>query len=332
MEYIRCTLCGADQPRELFRLQNDRYLKALGIVPPTSVKVMCGLCGHVYANPQLNPDELIRLYREVYRSSALGYSQKQPSEEYLYWKTLKARRDYRWLTARLPNSVQRGAVLEIGCAEGLLLSMLAKDGWRVMGVEATPAYAEYAHKVYGLEVVRAFFEDVEFDGNRFDLVIALAVLEHVKDPFGFLARIQRLLNPNGALYLTVPNVLRLGDDPDNRLSSPHLCLFTPATLRRMLGKAGLFTLHLDDSSDLLSALVQPGEPVEPPKDALAVSRRVIKRAILRYRVRSQMRRGIGWVRQSVKRGLYSLVGQELGDRVWHTLRRWTGRSSQPLGD
>ncbi|WP_165938419.1 class I SAM-dependent methyltransferase [Parafrankia sp. BMG5.11] len=44
---------------------------------------------------------------------------------------------------------------------------------------------------------------VNADG-RFDLVLAIAVLEYLEDPGGAVARLARLLRPGGALLLTVP--------------------------------------------------------------------------------------------------------------------------------
>ena len=101
MQAAVCQLCGGDDPRYLCQVRNDRSLKALGIDPPTSVKVMCGRCGHIYANPQLDDAELTRLYRDLYRSKALGYADERPSETYLYWKTQKADHEYRWIQRQL---------------------------------------------------------------------------------------------------------------------------------------------------------------------------------------------------------------------------------------
>lgn len=51
--------------------------------------------------------------------------------------------------------------------------------------------------------------DSDFDvlpGGSFDVVVALDILEHVFDVFGFLGHCGRLLNRGGALILRVPNI------------------------------------------------------------------------------------------------------------------------------
>ena len=43
-----------------------------------------------------------------------------------------------------------------------------------------------------------------FKNNSFDVVLSLAVLEHVKDPFNHANELLRVLKPNGILYVDVP--------------------------------------------------------------------------------------------------------------------------------
>ncbi len=328
MEYVACVLCGADKPQPLVRLRRDRYLRALGVVPPTSVKVMCGQCGHIYQNPQLAAAEVRRLYRDVYRAPALGYADESPSDEYLYWKTIKARHDYRWLRAHLPPTVATGAALEIGCAEGSLLLLLARDGWRVTGVETTPSYAAHAREVFGLDVLAAPFEEADLEGRKFDLVIALKVLEHSKHPVEFLTRLHRILAADGWLCVTVPNALRPDRDLDNFLASPHISLFTPATLTEMLAVVGLSTFHIDDDQGFVAALARPTSRSRPAAPARDLPYRAIQRAILRQRVIGGMRREIDRSRRGitgvVKLCLRGVLGKETGDRLW-VLRGRAGR-------
>jgi hypothetical protein len=160
MEHVMCTLCGAGQPQELCRVPEDRYLKALDMVPSISVKVMRMRCGHIYGDPQLDKEEIDRLYRYVCRSSALGYTGDAAASAGLRWKRAKSQRDHAWLTRRRPRTAS-GMALEIGCAEGLFLSRLATEGWRVVGIEPTLEYAAHARDTFDLEVLETPFEEVD---------------------------------------------------------------------------------------------------------------------------------------------------------------------------
>ena len=49
------------------------------------------------------------------------------------------------------------------------------------------------------------FETFVPEGERFDTVAALAFIEHVRDPAGYLRRFADLLNPGGMAVLTTPH-------------------------------------------------------------------------------------------------------------------------------
>lgn len=45
-----------------------------------------------------------------------------------------------------------------------------------------------------------------FESDAYDAVVALDIMEHVLDVFGFVANCRRILKPGGRLYLRVPNI------------------------------------------------------------------------------------------------------------------------------
>lgn len=300
-----CTLCGAGQPQELCRVPEDRYLKALDMVPSISVKVMRMRCGHIYGDPQLDKEEIDRLYRYVCRSSALGYTGDAAASAGLRWKRAKSQRDHAWLTRRRPRTAS-GMALEIGCAEGLFLSRLATEGWRVVGIEPTLEYAAYARDTFDLEALETPFEEVDFAERRFDLVGALAVLEHAKDPVDFLSRIRTALHPQGRVFVAVPNVLDLGDFSVDRLSNPHILLFTPDTLRRTFQQAGLVICEMGPLGDLLATVGQPAAGTATARLETDVpSARRVRHAIAGA-PGCEVRRGFPWPVSSAR----------IGPRAW----------------
>jgi SAM-dependent methyltransferase len=107
----------------------------------------------------------------------------------------------------------------------------------------------------------------ERPGSYFDLFYLGVVLEHVPDSRAVLAEVSRVLRPAGYLYLRGPittNSLarRFGlwaYDLGGReivLREPpyHLLEFTPRSLRRLLGAAGLAVVRLSQ------AKIPPGHP------------------------------------------------------------------------
>jgi len=102
------------------------------------------------------------------------------------------------------------SVLDIGCGGGLVAEPMARLGARVTGIDALDrnlrAAALHADAV-GLEIDYRdrSVEVLAADGQRFDLVLALEVIEHVAEPALFMAAAASLVKPGGALVAATLN-------------------------------------------------------------------------------------------------------------------------------
>lgn len=94
----------------------------------------------------------------------------------------------------LVGEVERG--LEVGVGTGRFAPRL---GIRV-GLEPAAAMAEIARR-RGVEVVRGVGERLPFADERFDTVLAVALLAFLSDPGRALAEARRVLEPGGRLVL-----------------------------------------------------------------------------------------------------------------------------------
>ncbi len=98
--------------------------------------------------------------------------------------------------------------LDVGCGAGLLAEPLARLGAHVTGLDAAPesiAVARTHAAGQGLSIdYRAVGVETLTD-ERFDLVTAMEVIEHVVDPAAFVRALARVLAPGGLLILSTPN-------------------------------------------------------------------------------------------------------------------------------
>ena len=98
-----------------------------------------------------------------------------------------------------------GRLLDIGCAVGQFQLAAEARGWTTVGIEPSVPQSDYPRRHFQLDVRTAIWETATFDDGEFDLITAWSVLEHVRDPAGFLRQIRRWLKPAGLLALQTPN-------------------------------------------------------------------------------------------------------------------------------
>ena len=110
----------------------------------------------------------------------------------------------------VPRDARR--VLDLGCSSGALGAALKErePGLEVVGVEIDRGYAADAAARLD-RVVTADVEELarsdELGGlGRFDCLIAADVLEHLVDPWSALRAYGELVDPGGALIVSLPNV------------------------------------------------------------------------------------------------------------------------------
>ena len=101
-------------------------------------------------------------------------------------------------------------VLDAGCGGGLLSEPLARLGARVTAVDADPRAIDVATshaRDAGLDIDyrRATVEEVAANGETFDVVVAMEIIEHVPDLPAIFDAFDRVAAPGGALALATLN-------------------------------------------------------------------------------------------------------------------------------
>jgi 2-polyprenyl-3-methyl-5-hydroxy-6-metoxy-1,4-benzoquinol methylase len=98
-------------------------------------------------------------------------------------------------------------ILDVGCAQGTLALLLAERGHDVVALDLRPGFLEYARTRYTHGQIRFIAANVlEFDiEERFDLVFANQIVEHLVYPARLIGRLNDLLNAGGRLVVTTPN-------------------------------------------------------------------------------------------------------------------------------
>ncbi len=103
-----------------------------------------------------------------------------------------------------------GKVLDLGCGTGWLSIYLAKQGFKVKGIDSAPTAIKRAKEAARKAKAKADFKagdalDFKYGNHEFDIVIDRGMLHHVpeKEWSGYKKGIMKILKPNGLFYLMV---------------------------------------------------------------------------------------------------------------------------------
>ena len=102
------------------------------------------------------------------------------------------------------------SLLDIGCGGGLLCEPLTRLGASVTGIDPAPTNVEVArlHAVksgLSIDYRQATVEALVEQGERFDIVLAMEVVEHVADVDAFVSACTAAVKPGGLLVMATLN-------------------------------------------------------------------------------------------------------------------------------
>jgi SAM-dependent methyltransferase len=153
----------------------------------------------------------------------------------------------RGILRRLPGRHELD-VLDLGCGyHAILLRALLPHVRSGMGVDVR--VSPEARTVPKLSFVEATLEAAlpELEEDRFDLVLLISVLEHLREPVAVLEQCHRVLRPGGWLFVNVPtwrgkfflefSAFRLGTSPALEMDD-HKMYYDKRDLWPVLVRAG----------------------------------------------------------------------------------------------
>jgi len=233
-----CTVCGGNQSK--------LYLHA-----PESI-YRCAACSHVFSDSR-SP------------AGAEQYDAAYYMQTHRNWFAHPNIGLFSWIVRHLPANAN--SVLDVGCGKGAFLQFLRQrmDAvCRLVGIDYSPN-----DPAPGIEYRQGDITTLPVE-YRFDVVVSLAVNEHVADPVAFAGALADRCNPGGTvIVMTLDNdsllygggrlMAKAGiRGPCERLySTHHLQHFTSRSLRIVLEGSGLEILKLHRHNAPIAALDIP---------------------------------------------------------------------------
>jgi len=264
---MKCPLCG----------NKDGLISVMKVAYPGIEYRMihCPMCGLTFAFPMVEaPEEL--------------YTEKEWYGE-------------RWEFIRVWEIIKNGSgsILEIGCGEGFFLEKCRGKGYSLYGIDINKNALNKARE----KIPEARFYTKlciplpEGFPEKYNIVCAFHILEHMSDPVKFLKDINSILVNKGLLFVSIPSPRRAQkiltfrewwDYPPH-----HLTWWNKKSIRTLLNKTGFEILSIEfeplrfnyvkgfilgylRNIFFKKEIIQKNEPGENKKIMLHLSKRIIK--------------------------------------------------------
>lgn len=259
---------------DLIKLSMTRPLLNRDLSPDTYVEDACVSCGDNilamrHSGHQWRPDRLsaaafrctsvgTRSYPPVYVCLNCGLRQVPGSlipdkleshysavvdEQYISHSAARRRQFRRCLTQIAKWIPANASLLEVGAYCGYFMAEASRRGYNIDGVEPSRWATDYARDVEGINVVCGFLgESRDKLKPRYDAVVSWDVLEHVRDPVGFVRECGDMLETDGLLLFSTLDVAswlpRLLGRRWPWLMDMHIQYFDSRSIKHVLRRGG----------------------------------------------------------------------------------------------
>lgn len=190
-----CPTCSQKNSKQIGQLVNVGGILKL---PEEGMLYDCPDCHLLFRHPYLTEEEVISQYGAL-------LAEHWPAEPGM-------RPDFDRASAFLLKHLSSGVVLDIGCFTGEFLAGLPAQ-YEKYGVEPSGSAAALATE-RGITIVGKSLEETSQSGFQADAIIAIDLIEHLRNPLDLILFAQKTLRPGGFLIVSTGN-------PDYWLWSRH---------------------------------------------------------------------------------------------------------------
>ena len=212
---LNCPICKQNEISNCWIYKNFQIYK-------------CLTCLHEFTLPFKSGDVEFYKKNEIYFNlkSQMLNNLIPPSHIDILHKILK--------TVKLFFNNNKIKILDFGCGSGFYLYELKKRGYKdSLGIDFNDEVIEAANEVYGINAKNLDLDHLIKSNNKYDLILLNQGLEHVENPVELVKNLHKLLNKNGILFISVPNmdyfkikkIIRNGNLPSGNYPPHHISFF-----------------------------------------------------------------------------------------------------------
>ena len=243
-----CPLCLSKKKNNFFTKKNFYRIDAVGkVYKKDNIYSFCKSCLLVYQNPIPNEKDFNKIYANSVIGKPFEVSQKSMTHFDLFKKNVNK---------KFLNNKKK--VLEVGTATGTLLKNITKyynlNKRNVLGIEPSKKLFNSIRKNKYFNIKNLFLHNLK--NRKFDFIILDNVFEHFDDPSNVLKKLYELLNNDGKIYMSIPNILSTKyhlTDPLN-----HTCNYNKFTISKLLNSNSFKILSIKEQKLWINILFKKG--------------------------------------------------------------------------
>jgi len=138
---------------------------------------------------------------EIDEAALPAYAHKNPLIDFIFWQRVKTAYDY-------AAKIGAKKILDFGCGTGLLSYALATHDRNILAVDIQfnplkliKQKIDFPNNIHFVEANLLQYDVAE---KNFDLIVALDVLEHIKNLDEYILEFKKLLKPGGVILISGP--------------------------------------------------------------------------------------------------------------------------------
>lgn len=208
IKYEACPLCGSKDLSLHKEGMCSSHPLYNNILPPFMTWNSCDGCRHIFTDGYFSPEATAIVFSRALPHQTVGHD--------IEAQRVVSARIVSQVAALAPKPVETveqdgdkrkyacGDWLDVGFGNGSLIFTAEEWGFRTAGLDLREENVEELQKI-GLEAHCKPIDELDFN-SRFSVISMADVLEHMPYPKAALKAAHRLLQPNGVLFVSMPNM------------------------------------------------------------------------------------------------------------------------------
>jgi len=221
----------------------------------------CISCWCVFMNPGPSSELISAFYKNSNIYKYWGEHVYPASAENRFLKLTVPRAEYVLTSSELKIGSNK-KFLEIGAGTGDVIKHLVKLDAKIEGFALEPNPAMWSnYNESPVKLITNQIEDVSVESNKFDVIFAFEVIEHLLEPKMLFSKISDLLLPKGRFVASTPNAasleVNLMKSQSNTLDIEHISILTPQSIHSLATKNDLKVVKIETPGNFDLELMSP---------------------------------------------------------------------------